>query len=50
MAKELRHADIVAGKLYENEYEAITEHISDGGATDDLLVVQADETIIGKPS
>ncbi|MCK5236279.1 MAG: hypothetical protein KAR06_04760 [Deltaproteobacteria bacterium] len=49
MAKEIRHADVVLNRITENEYEAASEHISDGGATDDLVVVQADETLIGKP-
>ena len=48
MAKELRHADVVAGALTETEYEAITEHICDGGATNDIPVVQADDTLVSK--
>lgn len=49
MAKELRHPPVASGRLTETEYEATDEHIADGGAADELLVVQADETLVSAP-
>jgi len=48
MAKDLRHADVVAGTTSENDFEGTALHIVDGGAAGDIPVVQADETLLGK--
>ena len=37
MADEFRHKDAVAGKIYENEYENINQHILNDQAQDDLV-------------
>jgi len=38
MADEFRHGDVVSGRITENEYEAIGEHIFNSQATGDMLI------------
>ena len=37
MADEFRHGNVVAGRVTENEYEAIGEHIFNSQATGDVM-------------
>jgi len=38
MADEFRHADVVIGRITENEYESISEHIFNSQATGDMMI------------
>jgi len=49
MANELRHADVISGRVRENEYEHISEHILNDQATGDMVYASSATQLSGLP-
>ncbi len=46
---ELRHKDVTAGRVRENEYEHVRQHILNGQAKGDIVYAESDTQLSGKP-